>query len=115
MDPGTKERIDSDVKNNRVFLFMKGTPAFPQCGFSHRAVQLLRHYGVEFASANVLEDTGIRDGIKEYSNWPTIPQLYVEGEFVGGCDIMMELHERGELGSVLGQPAGASEGTGRAS
>ena len=109
MDPNTKERIEKDVKSNRVFLFMKGTPAFPQCGFSHRAVQILRHYGVEFASANVLEDMSIREGIKEYSNWPTIPQLYVAGEFVGGCDIMMELHERGELGSVLGPGAGASE------
>ncbi|HEX2464841.1 MAG TPA: Grx4 family monothiol glutaredoxin [Thermoanaerobaculia bacterium] len=115
MDPNTKERIDHDVKNNRVFLFMKGTPAFPQCGFSQRAVQLLRHYGVEFGSANVLEDMAIREGIKEYSNWPTIPQLYVEGEFVGGCDIMMELHERGELESVLKQTADASQGSGQAS
>jgi monothiol glutaredoxin len=109
MDPNVKDRIDRDVKSNRVFLYMKGTPAFPQCGFSQRAVQLLRHYGVDFKSANVLEDTSIREGIKEYSNWPTIPQLYVEGEFVGGCDIMMELHERGELASVLKQTAGAPE------
>ena len=109
MDPNVKERIDRDVKNNRVFLYMKGTPAFPQCGFSQRAVQLLRHYGVEFKSANVLEDMSIREGIKEYSNWPTIPQLYVEGEFIGGCDVMMELHERGELGSVLKQTADTSE------
>ena len=75
----------------------------------------LRHYGVDFASANVLEDTSIREGIKEYSNWPTIPQLYVEGEFVGGCDIMMELHERGELADVLSQGAISAEGSGRAS
>ena len=109
MDPNVKQRIDNDVKNNRVFLYMKGTPAFPQCGFSHRAVQILRHYGVDFASANVLEDMSIREGIKEYSNWPTIPQLYVAGEFIGGCDIMMELHERGELASVLGPGAGAAE------
>jgi monothiol glutaredoxin len=109
MDPNVKERIDRDIKSNRVFLYMKGTPAFPQCGFSQRAVQLLRHYGVEFKSANVLEDMSIREGIKEYSNWPTIPQLYVEGEFVGGCDIMMELHERGELASVLKQTADTSE------
>ncbi len=115
MDPNAKERIDSDVKNNRVFLFMKGTPAFPQCGFSHRVVQILRHYGVEFASANVLEDTAIREGIKEYSNWPTIPQLYVEGEFVGGCDILMELHERGELASVLKQADDATQSSGQAS
>ena len=115
MDPNVKERIDRDVKSNRVFLYMKGTPAFPQCGFSHRAVQILRHYGVDFASANVLEDTSIREGIKEYSNWPTIPQLYVDGEFVGGCDIMMELHERGELGTVLKQAAEASESSGQPS
>jgi len=116
MDTTVRERIDQNVKNNRVLLFMKGTPAFPQCGFSHQAVQLLRHYGVEFQSVNVLEDTAIREGIKEYSNWPTIPQLYVEGEFVGGCDILMELHSRGELGPVLGQgSANAPESTGKAS
>ena len=101
MDPNVKERIDSDVKNNRVFLYMKGTPAFPQCGFSHRAVQILRHYGVDFASANVLEDMSIREGIKEYSNWPTIPQLYVGGEFVGGSDIMTEMYKSGELKKLL--------------
>ena len=101
MDPNTRERIDSDVKSNRVFLYMKGTPAFPQCGFSHRTVQLLRHYGVEFASANVLEDMAIREGIKEYSGWPTVPQLYVGGEFVGGCDIVMSLYESGELEKMV--------------
>jgi monothiol glutaredoxin len=115
MDPNTKERIERDVKNNRVFLYMKGTPAFPQCGFSQRVVQILRHYGVDFASANVLEDMSIREGIKEYSNWPTIPQLYVGGEFVGGCDILMELHERGELATVLKQNEGGAESAGPAS
>ena len=107
--------IDNEVKSNDVVLFMKGTPQFPQCGFSGQVVQILDYIGVPYKGLNVLESDDLRNGIKAYSNWPTIPQLYVEGEFVGGCDIMMELHERGELGSVLGQPAGASEGTGRAS
>jgi monothiol glutaredoxin len=112
MDAAVRDRIDQNVKTNRVLLFMKGTPAMPQCGFSHQAVQLLRHYGVEFQSVNVLEDMAIREGIKEYSNWPTIPQLYVEGEFVGGCDIMMELHSRGELGPMLGsRPESKSSGS----
>jgi monothiol glutaredoxin len=115
MDASLRERIEHDVKSHRVLLFMKGTPAFPQCGFSHQAVQLLRHYGVPFGSVNVLEDMAIREGIKEYSNWPTIPQLYVDGEFVGGCDIMMELHSRGELGPVLGQTANAAESSGTSS
>jgi monothiol glutaredoxin len=114
MDPNVKERIDRDVKSNRVLLFMKGTPAFPQCGFSHRAVQILRHYGVEFGSVDVLADMAVREGIKEYSNWPTIPQLYVDGEFIGGCDIMMELHERGELQSVFDQ-AKAAKSSGQGS
>jgi monothiol glutaredoxin len=114
MDATTRDRIDHNVKNNRVLLFMKGTPAMPQCGFSHQAVQLLRHYGVQFQSVNVLEDMAIREGIKEYSNWPTIPQLYVGGEFIGGCDIMMELHSRGELGPVL-ESGQESQGTGSAS
>jgi monothiol glutaredoxin len=117
MDASLRERIDRDVKSHRVLLFMKGTPAFPQCGFSHQAVQLLRHYAVQFESINVLEDMAIREGIKEYSNWPTIPQLYVGGEFVGGCDIMMELHSRGELASVLkqGDDVGAAKKSGQAS
>jgi monothiol glutaredoxin len=115
MDASLRERIDRDVKSNRVLLFMKGTPAFPQCGFSNQVVQILRHYGVPFQSVNVLEDMAIREGIKEYSNWPTIPQLYVEGEFIGGCDILMELHSRGELGGVLNQAANASESSGKSS
>ncbi len=102
MDPSTKERIDENVKGSKVLLFMKGTPAFPQCGFSHQTVQVLRHYGVEFSSVNVLEDMEIREGIKEYSNWPTIPQLYVDGEFVGGCDIVMEMHAACELPELFG-------------
>ncbi|CAA9218348.1 MAG: Uncharacterized monothiol glutaredoxin ycf64-like [uncultured Acetobacteraceae bacterium] len=95
------ERIESDVKSNPVVLFMKGTPVFPQCGFSARVVQVLSHLGVPFKGVNVLEDMEIRDGIKAYTNWPTIPQLYVSGEFVGGCDIIMEMFQAGELQSML--------------
>ena len=91
------EAIDSEVKSSDVVLFMKGTPVFPQCGFSAAVVQVLNHIGVKFKGVNVLEDDGIRQGIKEYSNWPTIPQLYVKGEFVGGCDIIREMFETGEL------------------
>jgi len=95
------ERIESDVKSNPVVLFMKGTPVFPQCGFSARVVQILSHLGVPFKGVNVLEDTEIREGIKAFTNWPTIPQLYVNGEFVGGCDIVMEMFQAGELQSML--------------
>ena len=91
------ERIQSDIEGNDVFLYMKGNPMFPQCGFSARVVQILSHVGVPFASANVLEDDGLREGIKEFSQWPTIPQLYVKGEFIGGCDIVREMAEAGEL------------------
>ena len=94
-------RIEQIVKANDVVLFMKGTPLFPQCGFSSRAVAILEHLGVEYASVDVLQDQGIRQGIKEYSDWPTIPQLYVKGEFVGGSDIMMEMYESGELSQLL--------------
>src|SRR5215467_9042317 len=90
-------RIADDVKNNDVLLYMKGTPAFPQCGFSAVTVQILQHLGVPFKAVNVLEDPEIRDGIKVFSNWPTIPQLYVKGEFVGGCDIVREMAKAGEL------------------
>jgi monothiol glutaredoxin len=89
--------IDDKVKNNDVFLFMKGTPDFPQCGFSGQVVQILGYLGVEFDSANVLESPELRDGIKAYSNWPTIPQLYVKGEFIGGADITREMFQSGEL------------------
>jgi len=90
-------RIEQDIKNNRVMLYMKGTPAMPKCGFSAQAVQLLQMCGAEFETANVLEDPELREGIKQYSNWPTIPQLYIDGEFIGGCDIMSELFRKGEL------------------
>ena len=96
-----KERIDALVKNNDVVLFMKGTALFPQCGFSSRAVAILDHLGVAFETVDVLQDQEIRVGIKEYSDWPTIPQLYVKGEFVGGSDIMMELFENGELQQLV--------------
>jgi len=95
------ERISKIVSDSDVVLFMKGTPLFPQCGFSSRAVAILQHCGVEFGSVDVLQDTEIRQGIKSYSDWPTIPQLYVKGEFVGGSDIMMEMFEAGELQELL--------------
>ncbi len=94
-------RIQSDIDTNDVFLYMKGTPIFPQCGFSARVIQILTHMGVPFKSANVLEDDELRDGIKSFSQWPTIPQLYVKGEFVGGCDIDTEMFQSGELESLL--------------
>ena len=94
-------RIDEVVKANPVVLFMKGTPLFPQCGFSSRATAILQHLNVEFESVDVLQDQGIRQGIKAYSDWPTIPQLYVNGEFVGGSDIMMEMYESGELAQLF--------------
>jgi monothiol glutaredoxin len=95
------ERIESDIKANPVVLYMKGTPVFPQCGFSARVVQILTHIGVPFKGVNVLEDMEIREGIKAYANWPTIPQLYVAGEFVGGCDIITEMYQDGELQSLM--------------
>ncbi len=99
------QRIDQIVKGHRVVLFMKGTSQFPMCGFSGRAIQLLKACGVQdLATVNVLEDEGIRQGIKEYANWPTIPQLYINGEFVGGSDTMMEMYESGELQQALSQP-----------
>jgi monothiol glutaredoxin len=97
-----QHRIDDIVKSNRVVLFMKGTAQFPMCGFSGRAVQVLKSCGVsDLKTVNVLEDEGIRQGIKDYAQWPTIPQLYVKGEFVGGSDIMMEMYEAGELQPLL--------------
>ncbi|MEM1106060.1 MAG: Grx4 family monothiol glutaredoxin [Pseudomonadota bacterium] len=97
MSDDVHKAIDDAVKSNDVVLFMKGTPTFPQCGFSSTAVQILDVLGVEYVSTNVLEDNGVREGIKVYSDWPTIPQLYVKGEFVGGCDILREMYESGEL------------------
>lgn len=96
-----KERIDKLVGEADVVLFMKGTPLFPQCGFSARAIAILDHLGVDYESVDVLQDMEVRQGIKDYSDWPTIPQLYVKGEFVGGSDIMMEMYEDGELGTLM--------------
>jgi monothiol glutaredoxin len=101
MSNPTFERIQSEITENPVMLYMKGTAMFPQCGFSARVVQILTHLGVPFHTANVLEDAELRDGVKHYSNWPTIPQLYVKGEFVGGCDIVREMFQAGELSSLL--------------
>ena len=95
------ERIQSDITQNPVMLYMKGNAMFPQCGFSARVVQILTHVGVPFQTANVLEDAELRDGIKQFSSWPTIPQLYVKGEFVGGCDIVTEMFQSGELATLL--------------
>jgi monothiol glutaredoxin len=103
----TQQRIDQLVKGNEVVLFMKGTAQFPMCGFSGRAIQILRACGVNKPlTVNVLEDDAIRQGVKDYSQWPTIPQLYVKGEFVGGSDIMMEMYESGELQQLL-TPSGS--------
>mgnify|MGYP001252789254 FL=1 len=97
----TNSRIAEIVNGNDVVLFMKGTPLFPQCGFSSRAIAILDHLGVDYASVDVLQDMEIRQGIKAFSDWPTIPQLYVKGEFVGGSDIMMEMFEAGELQQLM--------------
>ena len=101
MNENTKSEIESEINNNDIVLFMKGTPVFPQCGFSAATVGILNHLGVKFNSINVLEDEDIRQGIKEYSDWPTIPQLYIKGEFVGGCDIVREMYESGELTDLM--------------
>ena len=96
-------RIAEIVTGNDVVLFMKGTPLFPQCGFSSRAIAILDHLGVEYATVDVLQDQAIRQGIKSFSDWPTIPQLYVKGEFIGGSDIMMEMYETGELAELMAE------------
>ena len=101
----SKQRIDALVGGNDVVLFMKGTPLFPQCGFSSRAVAILDHCGVAYESVDVLQDQGLRQGVKSYSDWPTIPQLYVKGEFVGGSDIMMEMFEAGEMQQLMDEKA----------
>jgi len=98
---GIEQFIDNEVKANDVVLFMKGTPQFPMCGFSGQVVQILDHLGVSYKGLNVLENDELRNGIKAYSNWPTIPQLYVKGEFVGGCDIVREMFQAGELQDLL--------------
>jgi monothiol glutaredoxin len=101
MSDAVFDRIKSDIAENPVMLYMKGTALFPQCGFSARVVQILNHMGVPFQTADVLEDPELREGIKQFSHWPTIPQLYVKGEFVGGCDIVTEMYQSGELATLL--------------
>jgi monothiol glutaredoxin len=105
---GISEYIDSEVKSNDVVVFMKGTPGFPQCGFSGQVVQILDYVGVDYKGVNVLTSNDLRQGIKDYSNWPTIPQLYVKGEFVGGCDIVREMAEAGELEQLFAEKGVAS-------
>ena len=97
LDEGVKSRIEKEISSNEVVLFMKGTPVFPQSGFSSMVSQVLSHIGVEFKGVDVLAEPTLRDGIKSFSDWPTIPQLYVKGEFIGGCDIVKEMYENGEL------------------
>tara|TARA_B100000745_G_scaffold261945_1_gene185939 strand:- start:375 stop:704 length:330 start_codon:yes stop_codon:yes gene_type:complete len=101
MNENIKKRIEDYIKKNEVCLFMKGTPEIPQCGFSLAVSNMLKHLNVNFIGVNVLEDPDIREGIKEYSDWPTIPQLYVKNEFIGGCDIVKEMFEKGELQNML--------------
>lgn len=101
MTPETQERIDNLVKQNKIMVFMKGSKLMPQCGFSNNVVQILNSLGVPFETCDVLDDYEIRQGIKEYSNWPTIPQVYINGEFVGGSDIMIELYQKGELQQLV--------------
>jgi monothiol glutaredoxin len=103
MTDAVHDRIKAEITENPVVLYMKGTPVFPQCGFSARVVQILSHVGVPFKGVNVLADMEIREGIKSFSNWPTIPQLYVKGEFVGGCDIVTEMFQAGELQTLLAE------------
>ena len=102
-DATVSERITNDIKSNDVVLYMKGSPVFPQCGFSARVVGILTHLGVKFKGVDVLQDPSIRQGIKEFANWPTIPQLYVKGEFVGGCDIVTEMFQSGELKQLFAE------------
>ena len=101
MDTTAQDRIRQQVTETPVVLFMKGTPVFPQCGFSAAVVQILSHMGIKFKGIDVLSDPSIRQGIKEFSSWPTIPQLYVKGEFIGGCDIVREMYESGELEELM--------------
>ena len=101
MADNVQTSIDEKIKNNNVVLYMKGTPSFPQCGFSAHTIEILKSYGYPFETVDVLADPAVREGIKQFSNWPTIPQIYIKGKFVGGCDIVNELHEKGELSAML--------------
>ena len=101
IDPQLKDRIENTLASNRIMLFMKGNPAMPQCGFSAAVVSILKEIGAPFGSVNILADQELREGLKHYAQWPTYPQLYVDGKLVGGCDIVRELHQRGELATLL--------------
>jgi monothiol glutaredoxin len=101
MADAIQAKIEEQVKQNKIILYMKGTPSFPMCGFSAATIQVLDSYNVKYESVNVLDDPAIRDGVKRYSNWPTVPQLYINGEFVGGCDIVREMHAKGELEPLI--------------
>jgi len=101
MDAQLQKRIEDQIKGSKIMLYMKGTPDMPQCGFSAKTAAILKSYGVAFNTFNIFDDEDIRQGLKEYSEWPTFPQLYVNGELVGGCDIVTELHENGELAAIL--------------
>lgn len=101
MDSTIAERIRQDLRQNNVVVYMKGTPAFPQCGFSAAVIQILEHLEVNYKSVDVLSDPGVRQGVKDFANWPTVPQVYVKGEFIGGCDIVREMYETGELQRML--------------
>ena len=107
-DATVHDRIRQDIGENEVVLYMKGTPVFPQCGFSATVVGVLSHLGIKFKGIDVLQDPGLRQGVKEFSNWPTVPQLYVQGEFVGGCDIVREMFETGELQQMFAEKAVAT-------
>lgn len=96
-----KDQIANDIKNNKVMIYMKGTPDFPQCGFSARTIEILKTYQVPIGAKNVLDDENLRQGIKAYTDWPTIPQIFINGEFIGGCDIVTEMHQSGELKKLL--------------
>ncbi len=111
MDNPVLEQIRGEVDGHEVVLFMKGTPVFPQCGFSAAVVQILSHLGIKFKGIDVLQDPGLRQGIKDFSSWPTVPQLYVKGEFVGGCDIVREMAETGELEQLFTEKGVASQTT----
>jgi monothiol glutaredoxin len=101
LSPILQTKIESQINNNKIFLYIKGTPQQPQCGFSAAVVQVFNSLGQPYESANILEDNDLRQGLKEFSSWPTFPQVYIDGEFVGGCDIVMELNNRGELAQIV--------------
>ncbi len=104
MDDALKQQIQTTIESSRVVLFMKGSKSFPQCGFSAKVVQILKEVGAEFKDVNILADPALREGLKEYANWPTFPQLWVDGKLVGGCDIVTDLHQSGELEKIVAKP-----------